>query len=348
MFDRVFLHIGWPKTGTTALQAALFDARESLLSQGIVCPAFTHNGGYRDCNASRFFIEHILQPEAPRRQKHLEENRLAFEESLRTPGHTLVLSGEGMFSWGSAEWSRFLAWGKARQVWGPQTTFEVLSVTREAMDWLNKLLTQKRIDAGPVTDLAAFSDQIQSHLIHSASSLRAHFSPDRLHYVRYADISSDLPGHFWSWIGAVSPPAASTQNPSIRYELARLIEVLGPELNNRNIFRNRCRHLPGNSAGWTPDEWAQLQPSWERFVPEYERATGARNIGVSTAQPMDLSNPGLWPESFLTGIFEAIPEDSKRWDHAMIRLALLEIEATDGSRLHTEARARLKRFATPD
>lgn len=70
------------------------------------------------------------------------------------------------------------------------------------MEWLNKLLIQKRIDAGPVTDLAAFSDQIQSHLLHSASSLRAHFSPDRLHYVRYANISSDLPGHFWSWIGA--------------------------------------------------------------------------------------------------------------------------------------------------
>lgn len=124
MFDRVFLHIGWPKTGTTALQAALYDARESLLSQGMVCPAFTHNGGYRDCNASRFFIEHILQSEAsaPRRQKHFEENRIAFEESLRTPGHTLVLSGEGMFSWGSAEWRRFLAWGKARQAWGPQTT----------------------------------------------------------------------------------------------------------------------------------------------------------------------------------------------------------------------------------
>lgn len=94
----------------------------------------------------------------------------------------------------------------------------------------------------------------------------------------------------------------------IRYELARLIEALDPELNNRNIFRNRCRHLPGNSAGWTPDEWAQLQPSWERFIPVYERESGARDIGVSAGQPMNLSNPGLWPETFLTGTFEAIPE----------------------------------------
>lgn len=347
MFERVCLHIGWPKTGTTALQAALYDARESLLSQGIVCPAFTHNGGYRDANASRFLFEHILAPEAPRRQKHFDENRVGFEEALRAPGHTLVLSGEGMFSWGADEWKQFMAWGESQRVWSPEATFKVLCVTREALNWLHKLLIQRTIDVGPVENLATFSDSIQSYLLHSASSLRAQFNPDSLHYVRYEEISSDLPGFFWSWIGAASPPEATTQNPSIRYELARLMQSLGPDLKHRNIFRNQHRHLHGNSAGWTSDEWAQLKPSWERFIPIYERESGARDIGISTGQPLDLSDPHLWPEVFLQGALEVIPPDPKKWNQAMIRRAFYAIELADGPLLHPEVRARLKRFATP-
>lgn len=86
------------------------------------------------------------------------------------------------------------------------------------------------LDVGPVENLVTFSDLIQSQLLHNASSLRAHFAPDHLHHVRYEEISSDLPGFFWSWIGATSPPAATTQNPLIRYELARLMQSIGPDL----------------------------------------------------------------------------------------------------------------------
>src|SRR5690606_33106823 len=42
---KVILHIGLPKTGSTALQQALYQNREELLRQGVLYPAQVHRAG---------------------------------------------------------------------------------------------------------------------------------------------------------------------------------------------------------------------------------------------------------------------------------------------------------------
>ena len=41
----IYLHCGWPKTGTTSLQAALAEYRYALARAGIVYPDLWHRGG---------------------------------------------------------------------------------------------------------------------------------------------------------------------------------------------------------------------------------------------------------------------------------------------------------------
>jgi hypothetical protein len=103
---RLVLHIGMPKTGTSALQYALAANRRLLVEQGILYPAFGKTTNHN-------LLAALLSDEAsaPRRMRHSYAGRWpelearaqsawrqveAEAEALRP--HTLVLSGEYLFT----------------------------------------------------------------------------------------------------------------------------------------------------------------------------------------------------------------------------------------------------------
>ncbi len=65
MADRVFLHIGVPKSGTTYLQAGLWQNREPLRDQGLLFPGrgpFDHNRASIALHRTAGFVQVGLLP----------------------------------------------------------------------------------------------------------------------------------------------------------------------------------------------------------------------------------------------------------------------------------------------
>ncbi len=88
---KLYLHIGPPKTGTSALQFFLYENREKLRASGIVYPA-----------------NQVLSPQDPRHQffftaiRHAKSDRFeasmkALESELDHHIHTVILSSEGFY-----------------------------------------------------------------------------------------------------------------------------------------------------------------------------------------------------------------------------------------------------------
>ncbi|HET8863126.1 MAG TPA: glycosyltransferase [Solirubrobacterales bacterium] len=97
----IYLHCGWPKTGTTSLQASLAKHRDRLAASGIVYPDVWHRGD----NTHNELTELLRRsPDASRALAEVD----ALRETI--DGRNLLLSAESLTTWmvGSGDAKRFL------------------------------------------------------------------------------------------------------------------------------------------------------------------------------------------------------------------------------------------------
>lgn len=100
--SRLILHIGTPKTGTTALQKFLFDNRSSFADKGVAYPQFTPQknlafGQHRNgIFLSRYCRARVLRQDLSRRLNDCEENLAILTDTLKE-NDTVILSDENFF-----------------------------------------------------------------------------------------------------------------------------------------------------------------------------------------------------------------------------------------------------------
>lgn len=204
MLERVVFHIGTHKTGTTAIQASLVRAHDSLLSRGVLYPRTGREGpGHAQ------LARELLSTDAPvaKVQSHLgllEEIRIA------RPA-TLVVSSEGLLGVGSPrpiEWARHLCeelqpahvdvLGYVRPQWA-RIESEYAMRVRRGRTWqsfeqdLERLMVDKRFDY-----LETFKPWRQA--FGESLELRP-YSADLL-------LGGDAVADFWSSVGLGEPPEA--------------------------------------------------------------------------------------------------------------------------------------------
>lgn len=96
-----FIHIGMPKTGTTAIQAACDEARETLAKQGLHYLSGDRNHSewlslafWNEGDALR--LAGYRWQDGPDASAHRKSLRDRFEEEISGTGHDLILSAEGL------------------------------------------------------------------------------------------------------------------------------------------------------------------------------------------------------------------------------------------------------------
>lgn len=101
---KIIIHIGQPKTGTTALQRALIRNRRPLLRQGFLYPKpkFGNNHGVLTVpfarGVQRSMVAHLGKDYQQARQVGMDHWRAVAAEAARNPDTTLVLSSEFFFA----------------------------------------------------------------------------------------------------------------------------------------------------------------------------------------------------------------------------------------------------------
>ena len=344
MFSNVKLHIGWPKTGTTSIQAALFASQETLRERGMVCTDHIHPGGEQDCNSSQTLLRRLHPEWFNRPNKHFERNLRQFEIALGNPtnAHSLLISAEGMFNWSEGTWREFLAWGRQRGAWDDATRFEVFVATRILKDWSLKLYHQRQIDSPSAGDSPQqFASHISQSLLQSTRAMRNFFEAEAFTFQGFESLRTCGYSTFWDWVGVSSPGTLPVKNSASTYEFHRLLTALGPEWNNRNQFRNACRGVTGAPLQWRRGEWEKQLPVWERFAEDFERLTGVC-ILCGDSEPMASQDANLWPPEFFAELASALSGKKKKWSIEAIGQAFARIDREDATFLHPDSRTRLQ------
>lgn len=128
---KIILHIGLPKTGSTALQQALYQSRESLLRQGVLYPAHVH----REDDPKHNFVLDLVR----KGQGHDISSERGYRGASR-----IVISNEAIsndFYLHGAEKNRQLA-----ELLRTHGELEICMVLRRESDWLRSYYKQAVIN----------------------------------------------------------------------------------------------------------------------------------------------------------------------------------------------------------
>jgi len=280
MLDRVILHIGTHKTGTTAVQGSLGEASDALLSRGVLYPR-SGRRGVGHVELARL-AEHPGEMPGGREgeQELLEEIRAA------SPG-TLVLSAERFTSPVSPRRARWAEWLcthlDARRV-------QVIGYVRPQWEYIESAYAQ-RTKAG--VTWVDFERHLHSALADSKYDYPTVFGAwrrtfgDALEIRPYAPellVGRDVVEDFWHAVGLGSPPASLDRhrNPRTGAKATEMLRVLRSLLADyrldglvpvRQVMRRAQRRV---EAEFPDDEpFRALTPELVARIAESFRASNA-------------------------------------------------------------------------
>ncbi|HET7328694.1 MAG TPA: hypothetical protein VFJ14_15585 [Nocardioidaceae bacterium] len=246
MAERIVLHIGAPKTGTTYLQAVLFENQPRLREHGVLVPGSSRAAHGRAATGVR---------QGPQGRRHVDWERLV-AAAQAWPG-TVVLSNE-WFSMAPARRARAaLADLGGTEVHLVFTARDLVGQVPAAWQEMLKRGESSSLDDF-VTSLEATSGRWRWSVLDPAVVLErwgAGLPPERVHVVTMPPRGSD-PALLWErFARACLIPAGvcgtdvSAARESLGAESARLLELLGPRLLDA---------VDAEAAGWqAPFEWIQ-------------------------------------------------------------------------------------------
>lgn len=350
-FEKVFLHVGLPKTGTTSIQQSLLVNRNTLEAEGVLVPRFEEAGAeFGTTNASLFLNAVLGAPMCEKRKLVYERNLATFQRTINSRPHhaeTLVLSGEAISMWSEAELRGFWEWGQAAQLWNDQTEFKLLYVARNFVEWFRKIAEQRLLNAPMVDDLMQLRVHMRNQVLTFKSSAEAVFGEECMAFGSFESWCASEGGllqRFSEWLGAPLPQRDFAANPSRSYEVLRLLRVLGPEWPNRSIFSNQLRHLPGLKPAWRADEGDDMVRFWQPVAEQWTARTGC-NVQATPEGVLELSKPELWSPIFLESLEQVVlqyPKWRNRCDE--LRGAFERIIQEEGSQWASESLARVQDF----
>lgn len=317
-FEKVLLHVGLPKTGTTSIQQSLLVNRNTLEAEGVLVPRFEEAGAeFGTTNASLFLNAVLGAPMSEKRKLVFERNLATFQRTINSRPHhaeTLVLSGEAISMWSEKELRGFWEWGHAAQWWNEQTEFKLLYVARNFVEWFRKIAEQRVLNAPKVDDLMQLRVHMRHQVLTFKSSAEAVFGEECMAFGSFESWCASEGGllqRFSEWLGASLPQRDFAANPSRSYEVLRLLRALGPEWPNRSIFANQLRHLPALKPAWRADEADDMVRFWQPVAEQWTALTGCEVLS-NLSSTLDLSSPQLWSASFLDTL-EACVAARRNW-----------------------------------
>lgn len=258
MADRVFLHIGAPKTGTTYLQAVLFRNRRALRAQGILVPGknrFSHGNAALGVRAGK---------DAPRFRVW---KRMA-RQIRRYNGHAAVVSNEWFSRANRDQVADALAELEGVEVHIIYTARDLLEQVPAA--WQEALKSAHTPTLGEfVESLAQPTGRWRWGVLDPFFALRrwqADLPPEQVHLITLPPKGSG-PSPLWSRFAEVcgiDPDSCKTEVPyareSLGVEAARLLQLMGPGL-REHIGPERGKEWAGYN------KWVEGYLAQELLVP---------------------------------------------------------------------------------
>lgn len=273
MADRVVLHIGAPKTGTTFLQAVLFHNKDRLAEQGVLVPGKSRRAHGGAAGGLR---------QGPEGKRYADWQWLV-RETRRWPG-TVVVSNE-WFSMASAKQAAL-----AIEELGPDRTHVVFT----ARDFVDQVpgAWQETVKLGRARSLDEFFAGLDARrgrwrwsVLDAAEVLerwRGELSPDRLHVVTVPPRGSD-PSLLWRRFAqtcGIDPDSCESEmnlaKESLSAESAALLQRLGPFVRSA---------IDADSSHWSETyRWIQRYLAEGLLVPRPGSRIAMRPEQVSVAR----------------------------------------------------------------
>ena len=271
MAQRVILHVGAPKSGTTFVQSVLWHNRERLAAHGVLVPGRSLFDFDRAASAIR-----STTPLAPRHRTHAAVWRRLVEETRRWPGTAMI----------SNEWLSLASTEQAQRAIADLAPGQV-HVVFTARDFVTQVPAawQETLKLGRGQSLSEFIEGLDADgqrwswwTLDPAMVLTRWGAPlphARVHVVTVPPPGTD-PGVLWSRFaqacgldGGSYDLAAAQVNESLGAESARLLQRLGPLLREA---------IDADSAHWTEQyRWIRRYVGHELLVPR-----GGTRIGLDS------------------------------------------------------------------
>ena len=237
MTNRIFLHVGSPKTGTTFLQQVLWSQRELAKEQGLLLPLQSFNDHYL---ATLDVRELTDRPEIPRRAKGIWARFV--EESLAWDGDVLI--SHELFA--PTKTARATA---AVEAFGPDAEVHIVLTARDLVrqipaEW------QEHVKHRSTASYADFVSELREEnrstwfwQVQDFAKVLKRWSaavpPERVHVVTVPPAGAGpevLWGRFATLLGLDPAPfdlGGSRANTSLGYEQAELLRRVNVELGDR-------------------------------------------------------------------------------------------------------------------
>ncbi|MEP6966598.1 MAG: hypothetical protein ABI906_00825 [Pseudomonadota bacterium] len=242
-FDRVLLHTGAPKTGSTSIQSFLWSSRAALMKQGVYVPRTGRRGAqHMEVPATLLGGKRRigLDRRANLRDDNIDERRSAFirgldDELAQAPKcHTLLLMSEDLFT---CTKSAVQAYREFFSRYAPR--LESLMYLRRQDQWLASLTLQRR-KSGTWEGLELIPATPRQY---GANIRTWDAESDACHIRRFEReflLNGDLIDDFCAAVGADRTglaPTAAHANPAIMQEQLDLIDVLNSKLERMPFYR---------------------------------------------------------------------------------------------------------------
>jgi hypothetical protein len=299
--DRVVLHIGSHKTGSTAIQGTLIDASEELLARGILYPRAGRQGpGHARLAGELAFLEAPVT-QAPSHKELLTEVRAS-------DPHTLVLSAENFTpresSW-PADWALHLV-----EELSPRRV-QVVGYVRPQWEFIEASYSQQ-VKVG-ITSLH-FEDYLTKCFLDPHFDYPRKFGPWRRAFGDHLEVRpfshehlvcGDAVADFWSLVGLGSPPELrekyANRRPGAREivllrELSTRLTGRQAELPIRKILAKAAKRLRAELSDDSP--FSPMDAELISYVAERFSASNKRFVN------------DYWDREHAT--FFALPVDGSR------------------------------------
>ena len=281
---RLTLHIGAGKTGTSALQAGLWQMRGALAAQGLLYPeagAVSHaHHLLAACCHPTAWRRHAGELPADRLLAAVDYARRAAAEADAAGCARMLVSSEYLFA-------VLPPWAHARLVAAfPDWSIDLLAVLREPVDWAVSAWIQSLKSGGAL----GFGQYVRKRLSGPESPLRydrvmsaweGACRPERCDLLRYEDVRGDVLGAVAATLGvdaggALAPSANLTPDEG---GVARLLEINRSEAPVEIKARERTAVLRVGPQGarWSPEP-RHAREVWRIAAPSLARLARRRRM----------------------------------------------------------------------
>jgi len=211
MLDRLVLHIGAHKTGTTAIQGSLVDAYDSLLARGILYPRAGRLGTGHDQLARELYVD--VSPPVTETMSHLE----LLEEVRAVRPSAVVVSAEDLSAPNPRE--RAIAWASHLGEELQPREMRVVAYVRPQWEYIASSYAQRvkqgatRLPFEQHLEWAFGEGSARFDYCQRFDAWREAFG-DRLEIRLYAPEllrGGDVVSDFWRAVGLGSPPEADNE-----------------------------------------------------------------------------------------------------------------------------------------